>query len=361
MGKILPNMRWLPDCINTYSVEIKPKCGFVPDSPFIHPDNRVKHNICRYQLHQHLKLQQGTVSALSSYVPMDLFSVDEDRQISALLALMDNPQNNFKVWLNGRPQSLPMKERNIAISGPSGLTRAVLLESLLSILRASDVLSSVLAAQRLDAWDIEGMYPLYCHAKFHIEHGCENECNNRMCEDIKTCSWFQQWHDGAFTKPGGTTQACHWRAAHASLHESSWQDVISMLRQYLISMAAKDCSIMCAFTVNKPGQQLASENQADQNRADATVTATGKTCSACMQAAASLLASSTGRHTDDEIESKATEAVHSCCHFLQTSEHALKYRIAIMDMDPKHASRIEVQSALDQSILACYKDYKIHR
>lgn len=57
-GAILPNLRWLPDSVITYSVEIKPKCGFVSHSPLIHPDNSMKRRFCRYQLHQHLKLQQ---------------------------------------------------------------------------------------------------------------------------------------------------------------------------------------------------------------------------------------------------------------------------------------------------------------
>lgn len=58
IGTILPNFQWLPDSTSTFSVEIKPKCGFLPQSTLIHPQNSIKHRVCRYQLHQHLKHEQ---------------------------------------------------------------------------------------------------------------------------------------------------------------------------------------------------------------------------------------------------------------------------------------------------------------
>uniref|UniRef100_A0A1S3Y6U6 Inositol-pentakisphosphate 2-kinase n=2 Tax=Nicotiana TaxID=4085 RepID=A0A1S3Y6U6_TOBAC len=41
------------------SVEIKPKCGFLPHSEFIAEDNAIKKSVTRFQMHQALKLNQG--------------------------------------------------------------------------------------------------------------------------------------------------------------------------------------------------------------------------------------------------------------------------------------------------------------
>lgn len=42
----------------TLSVEIKPKCGFLPTSAYIKPEQDIKRRVPRFQLHQCLKLEQ---------------------------------------------------------------------------------------------------------------------------------------------------------------------------------------------------------------------------------------------------------------------------------------------------------------
>ena len=69
VGMVLPNMRWLPNSVTTYTIEIKPKCGFLPQTRLIHPDNSIKLHTCRYQLHQHLKLQKANFSSADGVVP----------------------------------------------------------------------------------------------------------------------------------------------------------------------------------------------------------------------------------------------------------------------------------------------------
>lgn len=73
---------------------------------------------------------QGAVSALSSYTPMELFSSQDDRQKSALFALLENPQNNFKFWLNGQLQKLPIREFRHAVDGQAGLSWVSLIDVL---------------------------------------------------------------------------------------------------------------------------------------------------------------------------------------------------------------------------------------
>ena len=53
-------------------------------------------------MHQKLKLQEGKINAASRYCPSDLFSGDFASMEFALKALMENPQNNLRMFLNGK-------------------------------------------------------------------------------------------------------------------------------------------------------------------------------------------------------------------------------------------------------------------
>ena len=67
-------------------------------SPFHRTDD-----LCRYCMHQKLKLTDGKIVSISGYCPTDLFSGDERCMEFALAALFENPQNNLKVFLDGVP------------------------------------------------------------------------------------------------------------------------------------------------------------------------------------------------------------------------------------------------------------------
>lgn len=49
---------------------------------------------------------QGNISKVSSYDPLDLFSQDPTRMQKALLALFQDPQNNLRLFLAGKPVQL---------------------------------------------------------------------------------------------------------------------------------------------------------------------------------------------------------------------------------------------------------------
>lgn len=84
------------------AVEIKPKQGFMPNASLFRGNDmlRLKSQICRFGLSQFYKLQKKSIQSISSYCPLDLFSGCPSRTFHALLCLMDNPQNNFRVFLN---------------------------------------------------------------------------------------------------------------------------------------------------------------------------------------------------------------------------------------------------------------------
>lgn len=46
----------------------QPKCGFLPLSSFIAEENNVKRSVTRFKMHQALKLLQGKVIVLHSFI-----------------------------------------------------------------------------------------------------------------------------------------------------------------------------------------------------------------------------------------------------------------------------------------------------
>ncbi|XP_078351293.1 inositol-pentakisphosphate 2-kinase-like [Oculina patagonica] len=85
----------------TFSVEIKPKCGFVPTSPFIDPARATKYSVCHYCMLQSSKVKEGKYNRESKYCPLDLFSGEPKRVMYALECLVSDPQNNLRVFCDG--------------------------------------------------------------------------------------------------------------------------------------------------------------------------------------------------------------------------------------------------------------------
>ncbi|XP_061543221.1 inositol-pentakisphosphate 2-kinase isoform X3 [Phycodurus eques] len=77
-------------------VEIKPKCGFLPSADHIGRD--VKSKVCRFCMHQHYKVANGRWKRRSLYCPLDLFSGSGQRMHFAVRQLIEEPQNNFKIF-----------------------------------------------------------------------------------------------------------------------------------------------------------------------------------------------------------------------------------------------------------------------
>ena len=111
LASIQPNYR---DCrhgdddkIPSLTIEIKPKAGYLPYSPLIHPNNRAKYFHSRFEILQQLYVRQiidkgwSTPSGeriKSYYNPLDLFSGKSERIRHAMKSLLECPQNNLKVY-----------------------------------------------------------------------------------------------------------------------------------------------------------------------------------------------------------------------------------------------------------------------
>ncbi|KAL3022727.1 hypothetical protein AAZX31_04G029500 [Glycine max] len=220
------------------SVEIKPKCGFIPLSRFISEGTAIKRRITRFQMHQALKLHQGEISLLSEYNPLDLFSGSKERIYKAIKDLFTTPQNNFRVFMNG---SLIFgglgggaEDTNFGIAkafedalksviqADNGLCTENLLTIVAEAVQKSGVLDRLLDVQKLDNVDIEGAI----HAYYDITHQQCMICRELSEEQLKR---------------------------YTSLHSATLDESLRIVKDYLIAATAKDCSFMICFRPRKAG------------------------------------------------------------------------------------------------------------
>ncbi|CAN6858035.1 unnamed protein product [Brassica oleracea] len=214
------------DCL---SVEIKPKCGFLPTSRFISEENKLKRSVSRFKMHQILKLEQNEISEVSEYDPLHLFSGSKDRVSKAVKALYSIPQNNFRVFLNGSlvlggsgestgrtsPETAQTFEEALKgfIQSNDGLRTKCFLQLVTDTVYDSGVLDKLLEVQKLDKLDIEGA--IHCYYNI-INQPCP------IC------------------KEAGTEE-------EESLHCLPLDESLKIVKEYLIAATAKDCSLMISF------------------------------------------------------------------------------------------------------------------
>ncbi|GKU89971.1 hypothetical protein SLEP1_g4039 [Rubroshorea leprosula] len=215
------------------SVEIKPKCGFLPSSRFIAEGNAIKRCVTRFEMHQALKLHQKEISELSRYNPLDLFSNSRDRICKAIKALYATPQNNFRVFLNGSlifgglsgsagSTSFVTSEAfedalKAVIQADNGLRAMSFIQLVADAVYTSGVLNHLLEVQKLDTLDIEGAI----HAYYNIISQPCMVCRELNENKVSDC----------FT----------------SLHSIPLDESLKIVKDFLIAATAKDCSLILCF------------------------------------------------------------------------------------------------------------------
>ncbi|KAK8683756.1 hypothetical protein V6N13_039806 [Hibiscus sabdariffa] len=224
------------------TVEIKPKCGFLPISRFISEETAVKRTTTRFKMHQELKLHNQEISEYSEYNPLDLFSRSLDRICKAVEALYATPQNNFRVFLNGSivfgglgggagsttvlvGEAFEDALKDV-IKADDGLCKTSFIQLVAETVYSSGVLDQLLEVQKLDAYDIEGAI----HAYYNI---ISQPC--MVCRELSKDKLSNR---------------------HTSLHSTTLDESLKVVKDYLIAATVKDCSLMISFRPMEDGDVL---------------------------------------------------------------------------------------------------------
>ncbi|XP_018447056.1 inositol-pentakisphosphate 2-kinase [Raphanus sativus] len=273
------------------SVEIKPKCGFLPSSSFIAQENVIKKGKTRFEMHQVLKLQENEISEISEYDPLDLFSGSKDRIHKAIRALYATPQNNFRVFLNGSlvfgglgggtckttskvEQDFEHILKDI-IKTKDGPRANHFIELVAETVYTSGVLDHLLDVQKLDKYNIEGAIHVYYDL---INQPC------KVCKELEKS-----------TKSSASQ--------FSSMHLIPMDEKVNVLKEFLISATAKDCSVMISF-----------------------------------------------RSTNDVISRSSS---HSNLH-LESAKQEFDYKVHFIDLDMRPLKKMEVYYELDKKIMKTY-------
>ncbi|KAJ0962891.1 hypothetical protein J5N97_028013 [Dioscorea zingiberensis] len=231
------------------SVEIKPKCGFLPYSEFIVGANAIKKSVTRFRMHQFLKLHKKEVSQMSEYDPLHLFSGSLERINLAIRSLFATPQNNFRIFSDGsliygglggvmdntECEAKQLQETKKAaedrakflIQRDFGIQLDSFLELIAEAIFKSGMLKQLLATQKLDVIDIEGAI----HAYYNV-----------ICQPCLVC------------KNLGDAALLH---RYSLLHSLPLDESLKIVREYLTAATAKDCSLMISFRPKECGDWAA--------------------------------------------------------------------------------------------------------
>ncbi|KAM9860257.1 inositol-pentakisphosphate 2-kinase [Aulostomus maculatus] len=334
-----------PTHIPPLCIEIKPKCGFLPSAK--HVSREIKTKVCRFCMHQHYKVANGKWKRRSLYCPLDLFSGNRQRMHFAIRNLIEEPQNNFKIFKGGqciysstegtddsldlnsllhhlRPYFLYGNNRinshmtskavlndfiqvlvNALLNGGGGVMtdrraegRSTCEESLFNKERirhasqglpSDSVLFRILQTQMLDSLDIEGLYPLYRRVEQHLQDFPKERTRLQI--------------DGPYNEDFlGKLQKC------PTEDDGSVDYAVAKVHQYRVAMTAKDCSIMVTLVPS----------------------------------------------SDEEEDDEGLFGQRRIRDFLSSRPPAFSYLISILDLDPKPFDSIPCQLRLDQKIVSYY-------
>jgi len=185
----------------TFSVEIKPKAGYITTSPLVLSNHRCKYQHPRYTLQQELMRlgvihkgwqQQQQISSTSEdnsdgftpsqYSPLNLFSNNITQIHNALSDLMNNMQNNIRIWYDGKQifglgcVEVGFDECQMMLndmlggsnddSKPATTDTTTLLDAITRIVSTilhheHKLLSNILSIQQLDVIDGDGAVMIY--------------------------------------------------------------------------------------------------------------------------------------------------------------------------------------------------------
>ncbi|KAF0979082.1 hypothetical protein FDP41_002152 [Naegleria fowleri] len=328
----------------TFCVEIKPKWGMICSSEFISPHNKpIKYETCRYCMQQFTKLKQGLILNTSSFCPTNLFSSREERVKKGLFDLIDNPQNNMRLYIDGKlvwfdDNSVTVPNRNFR-EELCQLLKKHQVENLEKFVHYvsyclihSNIMETLQRLHQLDRFDIEFIYP-HVYSVLKNKYGSDEKIQELLfnfnsdmdrwmdllkqeltreekgpcCQEFEcSCSGFSSNSNGQKSR-----EEEHSIYSRVKPHLRTFEDLVEacrsedeefcwhVLRMYLTAHCVKDCSVMISFNL--------SHVERDGVNGD-------------------------GNHDDGMVE----------------------YDIGLVDLDPKIAAKIPSYYEMDQEIIKLY-------
>ncbi|KAF9104966.1 Inositol-pentakisphosphate 2-kinase [Mortierella sp. GBA35] len=332
------------------AVEIKPKWGFLTKSAFIRKDQDIKRRKCRFCMYQHQKKNTGQQGSISQYCPIDLFSGTELLVQDALDSLVQTPQNNIRLFVDGKQQPVTRDSMIQSLSGPSASTQqqesrrkktqwmegndpldleelesATLTEVLAQILIESPLLQRLGRLQlALDSLDVETIHRFY---EYLAKQGPSHLPEPTFDEFLETAEAFMDRTDmNAMMTEDQETFEAHNAAGlgfgpEADLEEIPESLQLHYIREFLLSATLKDLSILITI------QRDTSTEEPDTS---------GTT-------SASRL----------EVGVNSSE-FHENCHRIKVKDEQFVYKITCIDLDPKKMSSVPMYLKKDRTIVSHY-------
>ncbi|KAJ3156283.1 Inositol-pentakisphosphate 2-kinase [Geranomyces michiganensis] len=270
--------------------------GKAPASFAVEIKHEVKRRTCRYCMHQQWKAKAAADKqhiahshVASTFCPLDLYSRDRVRVRAALDALLQNPQNNLRLFIEGHPTPLNSDHAQTVLAEQlqtdAGNAMDVLFEHLTQILISDNLLPRLRQHQQgLDRHDIEGVFPLY----------------NAMSEAQQAAvPSLTEWKETISVYLARETNLNRTGAADTPL--TTIAAGAQIIREYLVSATLKDCSVIISLWDGSLEQETSIEpNEGVLQLPDGGV---------------------------------------------------LRYRVGVLDIDPKRAAKIPAHYTLDRDIV----------
>ncbi|KAF9019223.1 Inositol-pentakisphosphate 2-kinase [Haplosporangium bisporale] len=237
------------------SVEIKPKWGFLTNSDFVRKDQDIKKRKCRFCMYQHHKILSGIEQDLSLYCPIDLFSGQELLVHDALESLVQTPQNNLRLFVEGVQQTVTPSAMKVSLTKEPLEARKrddeeypTIIDVLSKILVNSTLLERLARLQlSLDSLDIETIHQFYVH----IANPTDNSIPEPTFDEyMATAEAFLERTDINGLMSDMREVFVTQNASSLGFGpEDSLEDVpdtlkLHFIREFLLSATLKDCSIL---------------------------------------------------------------------------------------------------------------------